>query len=130
MSPEGHDTAVENFRESVETLAECNAVDQFMVIGRDGVPYYLGDSGSMFSSAWDASAHRNLTQDETSSIARQTFELKKLVEEFDPDNQQALGAISDILTMPAILKLNAPKMPLGVKEQPRKPNGEFDFKSR
>lgn len=101
-----------------------------MVIGRDGDPYYLGDSGSLFASTWSASAHRNLTQDEASSIARQTFELKKLVEEFDPDNQQALRAISDILMMPTILKLNVPKMPLGIKEQPRKPNGEFDFKPR
>lgn len=109
VSPEDHDTAVESLGESVEALAECNAIDQFMVIGRDGDPYYLGDSGSLFSSAWSASAHRDLTQDEASSIARQTFELKKLVEEFDPDNQQALRAISDILMMPTILKLNAPK---------------------
>ena len=81
-----------------------------------------------FENYWYAVSHRMLTDEEAGRVYDMAEKLGPLIREKDPDNEEALKAVVDLYGEPTVLEISQRKPPTDDKDQPRKPNGEYDFK--
>lgn len=129
VAPAVHDKFVKELPDHVYKLVESDLPDRFLLVERGGfTKYYEHDDGYQFVSDWELRANRHLEREEAQLINDHAKALQESILEIDPDNEDALRTVQQLIDTSKQYLADPPKYPKDNGEQPRKPNGEYDFK--
>lgn len=129
VSPAFHDRLITALPEHVNQIADSGLPDRFLIVERDGtIGYYGHEDGYQFTTDWKTRFDRPLEDEEAEFIHEHAIRLQEMIQRIDPDNEEALTAVQSLIDTANLYRQAPPEYPDDESEQPRKPNGEYDFK--
>ncbi|WP_158276321.1 zeta toxin family protein [Bifidobacterium callitrichidarum] len=130
VSPDFHDKIVESLPDKISMVADSGIPDRFIVVDRkDGLIPYSADESEDFLNEWNERFQRPLSVEEAEMVYEHAERIRENISDIDPDNEEAKRAVLSLYDEPTIFRIHPIGMPEVDSRQPRKPNGEYDFKN-